>query len=46
MNEEEAAELKHHTKELQEWKLQGKEAKDYVKPKRQEELIMYVVKMP
>ena len=44
MNEEEALELKRHTKELQAWKLQGNDPKDYKAAKRQEVLIMYVVK--
>lgn len=44
MNEEEAIELKKHTKALQEWQLNGNDPKDYKSPIRQEVLVMYVIK--
>ena len=44
MNEEEALELKKHTKELNAWKVLGNDPKDFKVAKRQKVLIMYVVK--
>ena len=44
MNEEEAQELKNHTKELKEWTVLGNDPKDFKMIKKQKVLIMYVVK--
>jgi len=44
MNEEEAFELKNHTKDLKLWTALGNDPKDFKVIKKQKVLIMYVVK--